>query len=103
MNKELFSKLKQIAENQGCPYKSVKLINDTLIIVLNEGQILTKNNATKEDYNAIINAKSTIEIKSKLSVENHNIEKVEFSDMTGIYTTNYNMKKTIKSRINKIN
>lgn len=102
MNDELFNKLKQIAENQGAPHKSIKLINDTLIVVLNDGQVLTKNKATKEDYNNVLESKTKVEIKNKISVENSNIEKVAFSDMTGTYTTNYNMKKIIKSRINKI-
>lgn len=103
MDDELFNKLKKIVENQGAPYKSIKLINDTLIIVLTDGQVITKNGATKEDYNAVLDSKTKIEIKNKISVSDYDIEKVEFSDMTSSYTTNYNMKKTIKSRINKIN
>lgn len=101
--KDIWEQLKQIAENQGSPYKSVKLINDTLIVVLNDGQVITKNRATKEDYTAVLESKTKTELKNKVSVKDSNIEKVEFSDMTGSYTTNYNMKKSIKSRINKIN
>jgi predicted house-cleaning noncanonical NTP pyrophosphatase (MazG superfamily) len=103
MNDELFNKLKQIAENQGAPYKSIKLINDTLIVVLNDGQIITKNGATKEDYNAVLESKTKIEIKNKITVSDYDIEKDESLDKTGFYTINANTKKIIKSRINKIN
>ncbi len=103
MNDDLHSILRKIAENQGSPYKNVKLIGDKLIVVLNDGQIITKNNATKEDYYAVVEAKTKIEIKNKISIGDYDVEKVEFSDRTGTYTTNYNMKKSIKNRINKIN
>ena len=56
-------------------YKSVKLLNDTLIVVFKDGKILTKNDATKEDYQAVLDCKTTIEIKEKINVE-HNIETV---------------------------
>lgn len=101
--KDIWEQLKQIAENQGSPYKSIKLIEDKLIVVLSDGQIITKDGATEEDYYTVLESKTKIEIKNKVAVGDSDIEKVEFSDMTGNYTTNYNMKKTIKSRINKIN
>ena len=75
MDDSLFNILKKVAENQGTPYKSVKLLNDTLIVVFKDGKILTKNDATKEDYQAVLDCKTTIEIKEKINVE-HNTETV---------------------------
>ena len=39
-------------------YRGVKLVNDSLTILMNDGEIINKPNATEEDYDAIINAKS---------------------------------------------
>lgn len=44
------------------PYINLKLVNDTLTIVLNDGSILSKPGATIEDYHAIINAQNIHEI-----------------------------------------
>jgi hypothetical protein len=44
------------------PYLNLRLVNDTLTIVLNDGSILSKPGATEEDYHAIINAKNVHEI-----------------------------------------
>jgi hypothetical protein len=44
------------------PFFSIKLVNDTLTVVLRDGNILSKPNATEEDYYAIANAKSVHEI-----------------------------------------
>jgi len=43
-------------------YFSLKLINDTLTVVLNDGSILNKPSATEEDYYAVVNARSVHEI-----------------------------------------
>jgi predicted house-cleaning noncanonical NTP pyrophosphatase (MazG superfamily) len=95
MNDDLHSILTKIAQNQGSPYKSVKLINDTLIIVLNDGQIITKFGATKEDFNAVVECKTKTEIKNNIKTDAyHELEKI---------VNNSEMKKTIKNRINKIN
>lgn len=100
MNDDLFNIIRKIAENQGSPYKSVKLIGDTLVVVLNDGQILTKNDATKEDYNTVIEAKTKIEIKNKISTADSDIEK----EQTYVGSVaSYTMKNIIKKRINKIN
>lgn len=108
MNKDLFNILKKIAENQGSPYKSIKLIEDRLIIVLNDGEIITKHDATEEDYYAVLEAKTKIEIKNKISIgdfdKNFDVIYTDSVDPLGFgkpYLSN--MKKTIKSRINKIN
>lgn len=106
MNDELFNKLKQIAENQGAPYKSVKLLNDTLIVVLDDGQIITKNGATKDDYNAVLESKTKIEIRNKISVEKYDeyysTDSYEMGNQWSFHSSIF-MKKTIKNRINKIN
>lgn len=39
-------------------YRGVKLVNDSLTILMNDGNIINKPNATEEDYEAIINARS---------------------------------------------
>lgn len=42
-------------------YRGVKLVNESLTVVMNDGTIINKPNATEEDYDAIINAKSQFE------------------------------------------
>ena len=42
-------------------YRGVKLVNDSLTILMNDGNIINKPNATEEDYDAIINARSQTE------------------------------------------
>ena len=44
------------------PYTNIKLVNNTLTIVLSNGDILTKPGATEDDYHAIINARNIHEI-----------------------------------------
>jgi len=44
------------------PFFSIKLVNDTLTVVLRDGSVLSKPNATEEDYYAISDAKSVHEI-----------------------------------------
>jgi predicted house-cleaning noncanonical NTP pyrophosphatase (MazG superfamily) len=105
MDDDLFNILKKVAQNQGPPYKSIKLIDDTLIVVLNDGQIVTKYNATEEDYYIVLEAKTKIEIKNKIAEEN----KEEFSDVVEMgnqwspLPRPAFINKTIKNRINKIN
>lgn len=40
------------------PYLNVKLVNDVLTVVLNDGSIVSKPNATSDDFNAVRNASS---------------------------------------------
>jgi predicted house-cleaning noncanonical NTP pyrophosphatase (MazG superfamily) len=89
--------LRKIIESQTV-FKSAKLVNDTLIVVLNDGQILNKKGATQEDYDAIINSKSTVEIKDKISDDNDN------DDINKEYTlvTISEMRKAINKRMSKI-
>jgi hypothetical protein len=44
------------------PYFSMKMVNDTLTVVLNDGTILSKPNACEEDFYAVAEAKSVEEI-----------------------------------------
>lgn len=44
------------------PYINLKLVNDTLTIVLNDGNILSKPGATEQDFHAVSNARSVHEI-----------------------------------------
>ena len=92
MDDSLFNILKKVAENQGTPYRSVKLLNDTLIVVFKDGKILTKNDATKEDYQAVLDCKTTIEIKEKINVE-HNTDVVVDSVTWKTHATGKRIKK----------
>jgi hypothetical protein len=44
------------------PYFSMKLVNDTLTVVLNDGAIISKPHASEEDFYAVSKAKSVVEI-----------------------------------------
>ena len=39
------------------PYIGIKLVNDTLTVVLTDGSVLSKPSATEEDYYAILHAR----------------------------------------------
>jgi hypothetical protein len=49
------------------PFLRVQLVNDTLTVVLNDGSIVTKPEATEEDFHAVNNAKTENEIRTILS------------------------------------
>ena len=49
---------KELGVIAGKPYLNVRLVNDVLTIVLSDGSILTKPNATDAEYYAAVNAKS---------------------------------------------
>ena len=44
------------------PYIGIKLVNDTLTVVLTDGSVLSKPSATEEDYYAILHARDGYEI-----------------------------------------
>jgi hypothetical protein len=44
------------------PYFSMKMVNDTLTVVLNDGAIISKPNACEDDFHAVANAKSVEEV-----------------------------------------
>lgn len=88
--------LRKIIESQTV-FKSAKLVNDTLIVVLNDGQILSKKGATQEDYNAVINSKSTVEIKNQI---NNDDEEDDVNKEYNLVTIS-EMKKAINKRVGK--
>jgi hypothetical protein len=49
------------------PYFAIKLVNDTLTIVLTDGTIITKPGATEDDYYAVQSAKDIYEIHAIVS------------------------------------
>ena len=49
------------------PYFAIKLVNDTLTIVLTDGTIITKPSATEDDYYAVQSAKDIYEIHAIVS------------------------------------
>jgi hypothetical protein len=60
------------------PFKNVMLINDALTIVMSDGSIMTKSDATEEDYQAVLTATSVadlIQIVSDPEVVSERIEK----------------------------
>jgi len=72
--KVVANKLESIMEQEESPkedcvkhYMNLKLVNDTLTIVLNDGTILSKPGATEEDFYAISNAKSLHEVHAILA------------------------------------
>jgi predicted house-cleaning noncanonical NTP pyrophosphatase (MazG superfamily) len=89
--------LRKIIESQRV-FKSAKLVNDTLIVVLNDGQILSKKGATQEDYNAVINSKSTVEIKNQIN--NDDEEEDDVNKEYNLVTIG-EMKKAINKRVGK--
>jgi hypothetical protein len=70
--KVVANKLESLMEQEEAPiqqsyekqYFSLKLINDTLTVVLNDGNILTKPGATEEHYYAVVDARSVHEIQA---------------------------------------
>lgn len=60
------------------PFKNVMLVNDALTIVMSDGSIMTKSDATEEDYQAVLTATSVadlIQIVSDPEVVSERIEK----------------------------
>ena len=51
------------------PYKNVKLINDVLTVVLNDGSIISKPSATAEDFEDVRNALDESEIMDVMATE----------------------------------
>jgi hypothetical protein len=52
----------QIKMEDTKPYKTVKMVNDVLTVVLNDGSILSKPGATAQDFTAARNATDEVEI-----------------------------------------
>jgi len=56
-------------------YRGIKLVNDSLTILMNDGSIVNKPDATEEDYEAIINVKSQFEFDRIIMDPNVYLEK----------------------------
>ena len=75
IEKVVESKLERLMEEEqqpevvssGNPYMSVKLTNDVLIVVLLNGNILTKPNASEDDFYAALNSKTETELRMILA------------------------------------
>lgn len=59
------------------PYTKIKMVNDTLIIVLNSGDIISKSDATNDDYRKAVNAKTEEELHTIVSHECLRQERIE--------------------------
>ena len=58
-------------------YKKLKLVNDTLTVVTSNGNVLSKSEATEEDYYAIVRAKSFDDIFNVISTAKVSEERIE--------------------------
>ena len=67
IEKVVTNKLEALMEQEDVPTEklilNIKLVNDVLTVVLTNGDLLFKQEADKDDYDLIINAKSVEEIK----------------------------------------
>ena len=64
-------------DRQGEPlYKNLKLVNDTLTVVMSNGNVLSKSEATEEDYYAILSAKSFDDIFTVISTAKVSEERI---------------------------
>ncbi len=94
MNTLLQDIIKQIINDQRL-YKSVRLINGNLIVVLNDNVVLNKVEALEDDYNAVLNASTISEIKELMGIsETEDKEDTKTASMK-------EMKKSISKRIVK--
>lgn len=74
IEKVVTNKLEKLMEEEqpevvpsGNPYMSVKLTNDVLIVVLPDGNVLTKPNASEDDFYAALNSKTETELRKILA------------------------------------
>lgn len=71
MNENLKKLFQQIISSQKA-YKSVKLVNGLLIVVMNDGSTLTKYDATEEDYKQVVECNSLIKIRELMLTNSEN-------------------------------
>lgn len=72
IEKVIVNKLESLMDQEDDVQPSVgilnaKLVNDSLIVVLTDGNIITKNGATIDDYHSVVNARSVEQIVSLMS------------------------------------
>lgn len=54
-------------QEQLCPYKSIKLVNDVLVVVLQNGEVLTKSEFPSERFEDVCNVKTKSELLQLIS------------------------------------
>ena len=71
IDRVIATKLEKMMEEDDAPvvkpFLRAQLVNDTLTVVLNDGEIVSKPAATEDDFNCVNNATSEMEIKMILS------------------------------------
>lgn len=59
-----------LTELQSRPYRTLKMINDQITVVLNNGDIISKSGATEDDFEKVKTAKNIFEINEIISNKN---------------------------------
>lgn len=77
IEKKLDALINQQDEEAGQPFSSAKLVNDVLTIVMNDGSVITKMDATEDHYAAVQLAKNVADLYSIVSDPSVVSEKIE--------------------------
>jgi len=77
IEKKLNTLMNEQDEAAGQPYQSAKLVNDVLTIVMNDGSVITKMDATEDHYAAVELAKNVADLYSIVSDPSVVNEKIE--------------------------
>lgn len=77
IEKKLDALMNEQDEASGQPYQSAKLVNDVLTVVMNDGSVITKMDATEDHYAAVQVAKNVAELYSIVSDPSVVNEKIE--------------------------
>jgi hypothetical protein len=77
IEKKLDALMNEQDEAAGQPYQSAKLVNDVLTVVMNDGSVITKMDATEDHYAAVQLAKNVAELYSIVSDPSVVSEKIE--------------------------
>ena len=77
IEKKLNTLMNEQDEDAGQPYQSAKLVNDVLTIVMNDGSVITKMDATEDHYVAVQVAKNVADLYSIVSDPSVVNEKIE--------------------------
>jgi hypothetical protein len=77
IEKKLNTLMNEQDEAAGQPYQSAKLVNDVLTIVMNDGSVITKMDATEDHYIAVQVAKNVADLYSIVSDPSVVNEKIE--------------------------
>jgi len=77
IEKKLDALMNEQDEAAGQPYQSAKLVNDVLTVVMNDGSVITKMDATEDHYAAVQLAKNVADLYSIVSDPSVVNEKIE--------------------------